>query len=376
MTDAVVRFEAVLRFAASRGISDIHVKPQQRTLYRRMGQLISRKDEPTFSEIELGEVAHALVPKSCAAQYDAGSDVCFAHSLVGSGRFRVTLLHQHGAAGIVVRLVPAKVASLRELNLPKSLAAWCQAPSGLVLCCGTRGSGRSATWAAMVEQINTSATGSRHVVTIEDPIEALFDDKTALVRQREIGSDTPDLPSALRGAARQDVDVIAIAEWTPDGFEAALTLCEEGRLVVAALPAVGPVQALRRIVEHAGQPQEAVLRRRLSRVLIGAVGQTLVPQADGQGRVPATEVLVACPAVGEFLRSDAEFDRLERVMAEDRSYGMHTLDQALFELMQSGRVALDAGLAASRRPEELRSQVAGARATAMTALTTSDHPLF
>jgi len=376
MSDAVMRFEAVLRFAAARGISDIHVKPQQRTLYRRMGQLISRKDEPTFSEIELAEVAGTLVPKTLAAPYEAGTDVCFAHSLVGSGRFRVTLLHQSGATGVVVRLIPAKVASLRELNMPKTLAAWCQPASGLVLCCGAHGSGRSATWAALVEQMNTSAVGSRHIVTIEDPIETLFDDKTALVRQREIGSDTLNLPSALQGASRQDVDVIAIAEWTPDGFEAALTLCEEGRLVVAALPATGVVLGLRRIIERAGQAQESALRRRLARILVGAVAQTLVPQADGQGRLPATEVLVANPAVSDFLRSDAEFDRLERVMADNRTAGMHTLDQSLFEWMQTGRVALDAGLAAARRPEELRAQMAGARATATTALTTNDHPLF
>lgn len=376
MTDAAARFETVLRFAAARGISDIHVKPHQKPLYRRMGQLISRKDEPTYDEVELGKVARDLVPARLAARFDAGLDVCFAHSLVGSGRFRVTLLRQNGAAGIVVRVVPAKVSSLRELNLPKNLALWCQPQSGLVLVCGAHGSGRSSTWAALVEQINTSAAGSRHIVTIEDPIEALIDDKTALVRQRELGTDTPDLPSALQGAARQDVDVVAIAEWTPDAFEAALSLCEEGRLVLASLPAAGTVAALRRIVEHDGRPHEAALRRRLARVLVGAVAQTLVVQADGQSRVPATEVLVGTAVVSEFLRSDADFDKLERIMAEDRSVGMHTLDQSLFELMQSGRIALDAGLAAARRPEELRAHVAGARAVAMTAHTTSEPPLF
>lgn len=376
MSDVSVRLEAVLRFAAARNISDIHIKPRQRPLYRRIGLLISRKDEPTFDDAELAELAGQLLPPHLAEQHRAGQDVTFAHSLVGSGRFRITLLRQNGAAGIVVRPIPAKVASLRELNLPKALSAWCQPMSGLVLVTGARGSGRSATWAALVEQINTSAAGSRHIVTIEDPIEALFDDKTALVRQRQIGTDTPDLASALQGAARHDVDVVAIAELTPQAFAPALALCEEGRLVLASMPAAGAVDAVRRIVEHQGPANEAQLRRRLARVLVGAVAQKLVVQVDGQGRLPATELLIGCQPVCDFLRSEVDLDRIERVMSEDRNAGMYALDQSLYDLMHTGRIALDAGLAAARRPEELRVLMTGSRSAGFAAVTGGEQPLF
>ena len=236
MTSEVIgRFEQVLRFASTRGIAEVHIKPGQRPLYRRSGALISRKDEATFSEADLDEVAAGLVPGAWLAQWEAGHDVTFPRGVVGCGRFRVTAFRQRGAVGLVVHVVPAKAQALRELNLPKVLGTWALLPRGLVIIAGPPGSGRSVTWQALIEHINTVAPQPRHVMTLEDPIEVLFDDKMAFIRQRELRTDTGDLAAALSHIARMDCDVVAIGDLPADHLESAIALAEQGRLVLAVV---------------------------------------------------------------------------------------------------------------------------------------------
>lgn len=360
MSDVLPRFESVLRFASTRGISDVHIKPNQRPIYRRLGGLISRKDEPTFNELELDEVTRSLAPPALQARWLAGAEVTFAYGLVGCGRFRVSLLRQRGSTGVAVRVVPAKVATLRELNLPKVIGNWCTQPGGLIVVTGGSGSGRSATWAALVEHVNTASTGPRHVVTLEDPIEALFDDKMAFIRQREVGVDCATLAAGLRTVARQDADVVAVGDLPPEVALDAIALAEDGRLVIAGMVGGSPVEALRRMLDAAG-PQRDSLRARLARRLRGVVAQQLVTSADGKTRMPATEVLAVTPTVADFLRGGTELDALHGLMEQGRALGMHTLDQSLLELVQSGQASLDMAMAVARRPDELRDRVSTIR---------------
>lgn len=364
MTELQARLDAVLRFAAARGLTDLHIKAGQRPVYRRSGTLISRKDEALFSDADLEELTTGLVPADRLERLSATGQVTFSLGLVGSGRFRVTAFRQRGAISLAVRMVPPRPGTLRELNLPRVLANWLQPSGGLVLVTGGPGSGRTATWAALLEQVNTSSPASRHLVTLEDPVEALFDDKVAFVQQREIGTDVHDLATGLQALARQDVDVVGVGDLDLDTFGGALALAAQGRLVVAALAGGSVVDVLERLLDHAGPTHQAWLRTQLARHLRGVSWQTLVPTADGKGRVPACEWLTVVPQVADALRtapdpSAAVASLLDAPTA--RAAGQSSLDASLLELVQTGGVALEAALAVARRPEELRARMAGQR---------------
>ncbi len=358
-SEVIGRFEQVLRFASTRGIAEVHVKPGQRPLYRRSGALISRKDEATFSEADLDEVAHGLVPGAWLPHWSSGADVTFAHGVVGCGRFRVTLLRQRGAVGIVVHVVPAKAQALRELNLPKILGSWALLPRGLVILAGPPGSGRSTTWQALVEHINTVAANPRHIVTVEDPIEVLFDDKMAFIRQRELHTDTADIASALGHMARMDCDVVAIGDLPPEHLESAIALAEQGRLVLAVVAGGPPVEWLRQTLARLDPARREPFRQRLAAQLKAVSYQKLVPTADGKGRVPAMETATLTPQMADVLRGAGDVSAIQPLIDQGRGTGCQTLDQHLVDLAHAGTIAVDQALLASEQPDVLRNRIAG-----------------
>lgn len=360
MTSEVLsRFEQVLRFASTRGISDIHIKPGQRVLYRRVGQLISRKDEATFSEADLDEVAQGLVPGAWLDAWSAGEDVTFPHGVVGCGRFRVTLIRQRGAVGVIVHVIPQRAQVLRELNLPKPLAQWVTHTRGLVLVSGPPGGGRSTTWQALVEHINVVGPIPRHVVTLEDPVEVLFDDKTAFVRQRQLRTDVKDLPSALAQFARLDCDVVAIGDLPLEQIDAALALCEQGRLVLAVVTGGATVDLLKQLVQRAEPSRRESFRQRLAAQLRGVVFQKLLPSTDGKGRVAAAEVVSFSGPLVDILRSTSDLTALLPLIEQTRVQGNQLFDQALLDLAHQGAVPVDAALAVAEFPDALRARISG-----------------
>jgi twitching motility protein PilT len=365
-TEALARFDAVLRFSSARGVSDIHVKAGQRPVYRRHGGLISRKDETPFTEEELDAIAATLLPPSQAEAYARGGEATFAHGLVGGGRFRMTLLRQRGSAGFAIRVLPARVATLRELNLPKHLGAWPMLQSGLLLVAGIAGSGRTATWAALLEHVNTTAPGPRHIVTLASPLEIPLDDKVAFVCQREVGADTPDLHTGLQATLRQDADIVAVDELKPDALADALDVADQGRLVIAVVPGAGPVEAVRMLLERADPLRRDLLRQRLAARLRAITAQVLVTTADGKGRVPAVQALVASPQVTEILRSGADLDNWRLLMEQGRAFGMQTQDQALQELVQAGLVSIETATQHAQHPEQVRARLASHPGTVQT----------
>lgn len=364
--EALARFDAVLRFSSARGVSDIHVKAGQQPVYRRHGGLISRKDEASFSDEELAAIAAALLPPLQAQAYDQTGEARFIHGLVGGGRFRMTVLRQRGSAGFAIRVLPTRVASLRELNLPKYLGTWPMLQSGLLLVAGTAGSGRTATWAALLEHVNTAAPGPRHVVTLTTSLEIPLDDKVAFVCQREIGTDTPDLATGLQAALRQDADIVAVDELRPDALADVLDVADQGRLVLAVVPGAGPVEAVRMLLERADGSRRDLLRQRLAARLRAITSQVLVPTADGKGRLPAVQTLVASPQVTEVLRSGADLETWRMLMEQGRAFGMQTLDQALQELVQSGQVSIDVATQHAQHPEQVRARLASHHSAAQT----------
>lgn len=360
------RLEAVLRFAAARGISAVHFKPTQRPLYRRFGQLISRRDEPVFSGEDLMVLAHRWLPAELRATYEQRGDATFVHTVVGCGRFRVTFLQSRGLPAVSVRVIPPRVLTLRELNLPRALGNWAMLPHGLVLVSSPPGAGKSSSWAAFVEHINTASTAARQVVTLERPLEQQFDDKVAYVCQRELGHDTADVQSGLRTAMQQAPDVLAVDVGCAQDLGALLEAAELDLLVVVTLTGGGAVDSVRRLLDAAGE-RRAMVRQRLARRLRGVVHQQLAPTADGKAMVPVCEVLHMVPQAAELLRSDRDIEGLQAIIdnPSHRGVGMIGYDQAIVDLVQAGTVTTEAGLAGARDPEALRPKLANLRPSAM-----------
>ncbi len=359
--DALQRLDAVLRFASARNISDLHIKALQRPVYRRHGALISRKDEPAFSASDLEELRDILLPKALIPEFSAQGEATFCYGLVGGGQFRMTVLQQAGIPAIAARVLATKVTNLRELNLPKHFGNWALAPGGLVLIAGAAGSGRSSLWAALIDHVNTSAPSTRHVLALQSPIEANFDDRVAFLRQRQIGTDCPDLASALRSAARLDCDLVAIDAVAPRLLEQALDVADAGPTVLMVVPGTGPIEALRRLLDDSDPVHREVLRQRLTGRLRAVVSQTLIPTQDGQSRVPAVQALVATAPVQEVLRGGHDLELLRNVMEQGRAWGMVTIDQSLAELVSAGQISLEVGLQYAHSPEQMRSKIGHVR---------------
>lgn len=362
--DLGARFDSVLRFAASRNIADIQIKPGQRPLYRRFGQLIFRRDDPTFGVEDLAGITAEWMPSQTRDDYQRIGHATFMVTLVACGRFRVTALQARGAPSLSVRVIAARVLNLRELNMPKLVTAWSMLPHGLVVVSSGPGAGKSATWAGILEHINTASLQPRQIVTLESPIEQTFDDKVAFVQQRELGVDTTDVATGAVAALRQCTDVLAADGVTASDASLLVGAAELPVLVVASLTAGGVVDVLRQLLLAVPDDQRSHLRQRLARRLRGIVHVALLPTADGKGLVPACELLHNQPQVGEILRSDKDVDALQAVVESlaMRGSGMIGLDQAVLELVQAGVVAPEAAVATARDPEGMRKCLAGLRA--------------
>lgn len=341
MPDASARFESILRFAAERQISDIHLKSGQRPLYRRAGVLITRREETPFIDGELAEIAQAVLPPNQAKAFNGGHEVTSIWGIVGSGRYRIHLYRQRQSVALAVRVLPARPTALRDLRLPAAMSGFCAANDGLVLVCGAPGSGRSTTLLAMVDAINTAAGRARHVLTLERPVEVNLDDKLAFICQREVGLDTSSWGAGLQGAMRQDVDVIVLGE-VPDAatLDLAIAAAEAGIVVFACVTATDIARAFRRLYGMVEPGVLPGLRQRLAGVLLGAMSQRLVPSADGSTRLPAAELLVANDHAYRIVHDGSDPAALYDVM-HSRALGMQTVDQSLGEMIRAQAVKAD-----------------------------------
>ncbi len=361
--DVEARFDAILRFAASRTIADIALKPSQRPLYRRFGQLIFKRDDPTFGVDELAAIVAQWMPSHAREEYDRCGHATFMVTLVACGRFRITALQSRGAPSLAVRVVSSRVLNLRELNLPRLLTTWAMVPHGLVLVSAGPGGGKSATWAGLLEHVNTASPQTRQVITLESPIEQTFADKVAFVHQRELGSDTLDVPSGVASALRQAPDVFGVDGATGADLPSLAALAELPILVVASLSAGGVVDAVRQFVLAVPESDRGQMRLRLARRLRGVVHLALVPTVDGKGLVPACELLHVTPQIAEILRSDKDLESLQAIIEApaQRAFGMCGLDQALLELAQATTVAPEAAVALARDSDGIKGRLAAIR---------------
>ena len=287
-----------------------------------------------------------------------------AYSVPGLGRFRVNAFQQRGTVGLVVRAIPVRIATIAELQLPPILEVISQGRRGLILVTGSTGSGKSTTLAAMIDYINTNRV--EHVMTIEDPIEFLHRDKKSLVNQREVEVDTKNFAYALRSALRQDPDVILVGEMRDyETIETALTAAETGHLVMSTLHTIDATETINRIIWVFPPHQQKQIRIQLAAVLRAVVSMRLVARKDGQGRVPAVEVLRATAFIRDCIENKEKTKLLATAIAGGRSqYGMQTFDQSLFELFQQGLITIEEALRQASNPDDFKLKIEGIESTA------------
>ncbi|MCC6670541.1 MAG: PilT/PilU family type 4a pilus ATPase [Planctomycetes bacterium] len=279
-------------------------------------------------------------------------------SVADVGRFRCNAFHQCGQTGFVFRLVKTEIPSFKELNLPvEPLKRLASLKRGLVLATGIAGSGKSTTLASMLEYVNRNM--QKHIITIEDPIEVLYEDRRSIVNQREVGTDAPSFPEALRHAVRQSPDVILIGEMRDkETVEAAIAAAETGHLVFSTLHTVNAVQTVERIITFFPPHQHELIRLQLALNLAGVISLRLIKTKEGRSQMPAVELLMNTPTVRELLES-GQTRMLPKALSEGSYYGTMTFNQSLIRLFEAGNITLEDALSASDNPDELKLQMRG-----------------
>jgi twitching motility protein PilT len=346
---------ALLAHAVERRASDLHLKVPARPIVRVNGEL----EQVPGSAPLTGEDTLRFAEELLAGQdgrreeFEATGETDLSHARAGLGRFRVNIFRQRGSVSIVLRVVPFKVMSVEELQLPPAVATLAEEERGIILVTGTTGSGKSTTLAAMIDRINR--TSHKHVVTIEDPIEMLHVDRGSLINQREVGLDTESFASALRRVLRQDPDVIMIGEIRDlVTMETALSAAETGHLVLSTMHTLDATETVNRAIGFFPLHQQQQVRAMLAGTLKGVISQRLVRTADGEGRVPACEVMITTGRARDMILNADDTGRLSEVIRDGEFYGMQTFDQSLFDHVTAGRVPLAAAMDAASSPHDFK----------------------
>jgi twitching motility protein PilT len=353
----------ILQIALRGGASDIHLKAGLPPMFRLDGSLVPLKDARRLPPEEIARMALGIMNDYQKEKYKQTNEVDLAYGVPGLGRFRVNIFQQRGTIGVVLRVIPFKIQSIEQLMLPKSLEKICGEQRGLVLVTGTTGSGKSTTLAAMIDHIN--ATETCHIMTIEDPIEFLIRDKRSIVNQREVGVDTMSFGQALKSALRQDPDVILVGEMRDlETIETALTAAETGHLVMSTLHTLDATETINRIISAFPPYQQKQVRLQLGSVLKAVISQRLVPRADGKGRVPAIEVLLATARVKELIEDKDRTKEIADAISQGHvSYGMQTFDQSLMSLLKAQLITYEEALRQATNPDDFALRVSGISGT-------------
>ncbi len=353
----------ILQVALRANASDIHLKAGLPPMFRVDGALVPLKDARRLPPEEIARMGLGIMNEYQKEKFKQTNEVDLAYGVPGLGRFRVNVFQQRGTLGVVLRVIPFKILSIEQLMLPKVLEKIAGEQRGLVLVTGTTGSGKSTTLAAMIDHIN--GTETCHIMTIEDPIEFLVRDKRSIVNQREVGVDTMSFGQALKSALRQDPDVILVGEMRDlETIETALTAAETGHLVMSTLHTLDATETINRIISAFPPYQQKQVRLQLGSVLKAVISQRLVPRADGKGRVPAIEVLLATARVRELIEDKDRTKEVADAIAQGHvAYGMQTFDQSLMGLLKSGLISYEEALRQATNADDFALRVSGVSGT-------------
>ena len=360
-----------LHYLIEHGGSDLHLKVPSAPVIRVDGSMTPIDGlAPLTPEDTEGAVQEMLADPTKLQEFNDEGEVDFAYSIPGLARFRCNAFRQRGSVSVVVRAIPVSIKSIAELSLPPVIRELAEEERGIVLLTGTTGSGKSTTLAAMIDHINS--TRRRHIVTVEDPLEFLHEDKKSIINQREVGMDTGSFKRALRRVLRQDPDVILIGEMRDEEtVHAALSAAETGHLVFSTVHTVDAAETVNRLIDFFPPHMHNQVRAMIGSTLKGAVYQRLVPTIDGSGRIACCEVLRMTGRVRDMITDPAQTGKLPEVIAEGSFYGMQTFDQHLFEHLKAGRVEMDTAIQFATSPHDFKLLVAadGKRGTTMDDLT-------
>jgi twitching motility protein PilT len=331
--------------------SDLHCKVGSPPRVRLDGRL-RRLEAPTLTPADTEHMVKEVLRPDLCHEFEATNEVDFAYSVAGLGRFRVNAFRARGAIGLVFRRVTVGAVPLEDLGLPDAVTQLALQPRGLVLVTGPTGSGKTTTLASMVDLINRQR--EVHIVTIEDPIEVLHEDKVGMVNQREVRVDTGDFSMALRAALRQDPDVILVGEMRDqETVKAAITAAETGHFVMSTLHTIDAQETIARIIDFFPPHEQKQVRLSLAGALRGIVCQRLVERADGQGRCVSAEVLVNTGRIADAIIDESRTGQIAGLVAEGGFYGMQTFDQHLVALVRDGVIDLKDALGVASHPHDL-----------------------
>jgi len=353
----------LLKLAIERNASDLHLKVGSHPIVRIDGSL---KPIPTVSRLSQEDtvsMAFSILNGRQKQKFKEEHEIDVAYSVPGLGRFRCNVFQQRGTVGMVLRVIPVRILSLRELMLPSVIEEICNEQRGLVLCTGTTGSGKSTTLAGMIDYVN--ARRNDHIITIEDPIEFLHRDKKSIVNQREVEVDTNTFANALRAALRQDPDVILVGEMRDhETIETAMHAAETGHLVLSTLHTLDATETVNRIISVFPPHQQKQIRLQLGGVLKAIISMRLVPRKDNKGRVPAVEVMLNTAYIRSCIEEKEKTKLIHDAIAAGVSqYGMQTFDQSLYYLWKASYITYEEALKRCSNPDEFKLKVQGIQST-------------
>ncbi|HTW24774.1 MAG TPA: type IV pilus twitching motility protein PilT [Candidatus Baltobacteraceae bacterium] len=359
-----ISIDDLLRRAVENRSSDLHLKVGNHPYIRVDGLLNAITDVPRITPEEMLSMAFSMMTNRQKQKFKETAELDMAYGVAGLGRFRVNVFQQRGNVGMVLRVIPTKIRTLEELELPRVLASVCEEQRGLVLCTGTTGSGKSTTLAAMIDRINSLRP--EHIITIEDPIEYLHRDKKGFINQREVEVDTSSFSTALRAALRQDPDVVLVGEMRDlETISTALLAAETGHLVLSTLHTLDATETIQRIIAVFPPPEQKQIRLQLASTLKAVISQRLVRKSDGAGRVPACEVMIATGYIRDCIMNPDKTRMIRDAIAAGTSqYGMQTFDQSLFDLYSRNLISLEEALMRASNPDDFRLRVQGIRSSA------------
>jgi twitching motility protein PilT len=365
--------DSALRTLVERGGSDLHIKVGVPPTVRLHGELAHLEGYEPLSAEDTEKAFHDVAEARSVAEFKEAGEADFSYALPEVSRFRVNAFRQRGTTSIVCRAIPFEIRSVDELGLPPVVTKLAEEQRGIILVTGTTGSGKSTTLAAMIDHINRNR--AHHIITLEDPIEYLHPDKRSIVNQREVGSDTESFGRAMRRVLRQDPDVILVGEMRDEEtVRTALSAAETGHLVLSTVHTLDATETINRIIDFFPPRLQHQARVMLASTLKGAIAQRLIPDITGDGRVPASEILVVTGRVKDLILNPEETGKITEVIAEGEYYGMRTFDQALLGYVMEGKVSEEVALDAASSPHDFKLMLAagGQRASGIEQLQEPD----
>ncbi|OGS21508.1 MAG: hypothetical protein A3J83_05860 [Elusimicrobia bacterium RIFOXYA2_FULL_40_6] len=346
-------FDEMLR----KGASDMHIRANSRPYLRIDGDLHPIDENALIQGNEIELMVLGLMNEGQKRSFYSKYECDLGVTIENKGRFRINVYKQRGELNIAIRHVPIQIPTIEQLGLPNAIKKLAENDRGLVLVTGPTGCGKSSTLASMIDHINTNH--AYHIITIEDPLEFIHQDKKSIISQRELNIDTLNYPEALKNVVRQDPDVVLIGEMRDlETMQAAMTAAQLGHFVLSTIHTIDTIQTVSRVVDMFPPHQQTQIRYQFADTLKGIISQRLVPRANGKGLVPAVEILVATPIVKKYIEEN-NLSEIKNIIKQGQYYGMQMFDQAILKLYQEGRIKLEDGLAAATSPEDLLLSVRG-----------------